>query len=166
MLRKLRIPIIIVVTAVLTQAIGFAVHAGLPDTLRPAGSTRYAVASADSDFTDSTTWSTIAGLSQSISIPAGKYGDVFISYCADQNGTFAGELLRVRALLGGSSALPASALLPVESTSFYVTKCASFYKLNVPDGSRTVRMQWAAQSEGEKNWIVQGRMIVTINIHD
>ena len=163
MFRKLRIPIVIVVTALLTEAVGLAVQAAVPGALRPSGVTRYAVASAnDSVSMSSTSWVDIPGLSQSITIPSGKRGDVFISFCGNGEVVAGSPLSWVRAMVGGRMTEPPAFAL---SGSGNDTDCAEFYKLNVAAGTKNVRMQWGLFGAGTLS--VHARvMIVTVNIHD
>jgi len=166
MLHRLRFVIAGVIIIMVNQAVSFAVSAGMPATMRPAGTTRYAVAYVDDAFTNSVEWANIPGLSQSITIPSGKRADVFVSYCGEHTADYDGEELYVHALVGGSNATPGSALLEAASRFSSITRCASFYKLNVAAGTKTVRMQWAARFDGDRTFLMKGRIIVTINIHD
>ena len=107
MLQKLKIPIIIVVTAILTQLAGYAVHAAMPDALLPAGTTRYAVIYATSGVIihDSDGWVDMPGMIKYITIPSGQTADVIVIFCGLQ-GVETSGILFTRALVRDAAASP------------------------------------------------------------
>ena len=163
MLQKARFLVGAVLVVLTSAAVSYAVSAAVPDSLRPAGSTRYAVAqstAATSDNSGDAGFENMADMATSISIPAGKKGDVMVVYCGE---TVTGDAstIRVRAMAGGSLLGPPN--VPMDTVTTAGMDCATFYKLNVPDGTRTVRMQWHAYTSAT---IWSRTMIVTVNIHD
>ena len=166
MLRKMKIPIIVIVIVLLNQAAGYAVHAAMPDAFRPAGTTRYAVVSASDEVsTSSYGWVNIPGLSQSITIPSGKRGDIMILFCGVIKVSTSPMNQWVSAQVGGSRATPSAVLL--ETTALArESRCSNFYKLNVAAGTKTVRMQWSIDSPAATQYLTERSMIVIVNIHD
>lgn len=161
MLRKFRFVVAGLAIILANQAVGYAVHAAMPDTALAAGSTRYYVASrAAYEVTSSTTWKTLSGMSTTISIPSGKHGDVMVLFCGTGGAT--GGSLYVRAVIGGAAAVPGSILLTDVST--YESHCTYFYKLGLSAGSRAVTMQWHTSTGGTA---AMGNLssIVMVNIH-
>jgi len=167
MLHKLRFVIAGLVIILINQAVSFAVSASVPDSFRPSGSTRYAVASAsDTVPTSSLTFVNIPNLSQSITIPSGKQGDVFVSFCSQLNVNLPSVFVYARALVGSSQASPGSMTLDGATYPSTQTRCATFYKLNVAEGTKTVRMQWAISNAAAAVFAYQRSMLVTVNIHN
>jgi len=169
MFRKLRIPIVIVVTALLTQAVGLAVQAAVPGALRPPGTSRYAAVAAEDEVSISGAldWEDLPGMSQSITIPTGKRGDVFVFFCgmsASTGGAF--TLMYVRAMVGGSSAAPSSLRLNSSSSYFEEARCAGFHKLNIPAGAKAVHMEWMVNDLTGAPKMSVRNMIVIVNLHN
>ena len=167
MLRRFKIPVIVLATVLLNQAAGYAVHASMPDALRPAGTTRYAVAQSTDNvtLTSGDPWSDLPGVATSISIPSGKRGDVMIVFCAEAEGNDAG--LHARAHIGGALAVPDQTLL--QNVEPKASQCTLFYKANVRAGTRMVKIQWmpAGGAVGVSTVGIRDRsMFVTINIHE
>ena len=80
----------------------------------------------------------MTGMSTSITIPAGKRGDVMILFCATVLTDFDGTDMHVRAMVGGSATTPSEVLFhggPIEVESC----CTTFYKLNKPEGTTNVK---------------------------
>ena len=135
---KLRIPIIIVVTAVLTQAVGMVVQAAVPSAFLAAGTTRYAVAQAtDNILTWSPDW--IPALSKTITIPGGKTADIMVIFCGngwtDNNATG----LQVKVQIAGTVASPGEFNFAAESGEIE-GHCAAFYRLGGTHGDVPVRV--------------------------
>jgi hypothetical protein len=167
MFSKLKIPIIIVVTAVMTQLAGYAAHAAMPNAFLPAGTTRYAfVSTAAQASTTSMSFVSLPGLSTSITVPAGKHADVFILFCGDM---ITESFTVVRALVGGSRGAPIEMLVREPSASPLgggETGCANFLKKDVAAGTHTVAMQWrgAGGVAGAYQTIWDRSMVVITNI--
>ncbi len=140
MLRKFKIPIIIVVTAVLTQAVGFAVQAAMPSAFLPSGTTRYAVAqSTAGQLTWSPSWLPL--LSQSIVLPGGKTADIMVIFCG--NGWTNSNLtaLQVKVQIAGVVASPGVVNFAAES-GVIEGHCAAFYRSGGVAGTVPVRVYW------------------------
>ena len=144
MLQKLKIPIIIVVTAILTQLAGYAVHAAMPDALLPAGTTRYATASASSveQTTYAAGWLDLPGMTKYITIPTGKTADVIVVFCGEAISDST-DLVSARALIRDVVASPSEVIL-VYDFIYWSNRCGVFYKANVAAGSPAVKIQWRA----------------------
>jgi len=144
-----------------SAVLAYGVWAIAPNALRPAGTTRYAVVQDSSVIATSDTTYTPTGLQQGITIPSGKVGDVFVSFCAPTK-TTAG-VVWVRAKLGGAVLSPGTFLF--HEGNVYGSNCANFYKLNAAEGTRTVKIEWAITGGmGTANMYGQS-MIITVNIH-
>lgn len=148
----------------LVFAVNSTVSAAVPSALLAAGSTRFAVVSAPVTSglsTSSTSFVDLTGLAASISIPAGKSGDVFILFCAD---LYSGSSNVVaRALIGSAVAAPGGVNVRAPST-LAETQCMNFYKTGVTSGSKTIKMQWKSAGGG----MIQAHersMIVILNLH-
>ncbi len=161
MWRKFKLPVVILVIVLLNQVVGYAVKAAMPETLLPAGTTRYAVTSSGAPLlTFSNVFTNVSGASTYIGIPVGKLGDVFVTFCAEAySGTV--SALQVRAIIGGAVAIPTE-------TNFYeaqliANQCAPFYRLNLGAGTHNVRIQWRA-TNGFAD-LYDRTMTVITNIH-
>ena len=150
--------------ALLSAGIGYAVSAGVPVTLRPAGTTRYAFMTLDTvrGINSTFTWEPTL-LSTSVTIPSGKQADVAVLFCSlnDPNGLG----IYVRAKIGGALLEPeiGGEGMPLNVAGPYQTNCVNFLKTNVSAGTKTVRVEWFAQHAEAYLW---GRsMQVTLNIH-
>lgn len=165
MLQKLKIPIIILVTAILTQLAGYAVHAAMPDALLPDGSTRYAAAVSTSveNVLLSDGWIDLPGMTKFITIPTGKTADVIVIFCGS---SFTGDpaYLSVRALIRDVLASPEAFQLQVSDTVGRSSHCAIFLKTNVASGSPAVKIQWQVTG-GKGATVVSRSMLVIVNIH-
>ena len=106
MLRKLKVPAIVLVAVLLNQVAGYVVHAAVPDAFLASGSTRYAVAYAADEITNSSsTYADIPGMRASISIPEGKRGDVLLLFCAE---SWTDGTTRVSPWIAGAYRTPSS----------------------------------------------------------
>jgi len=150
--------------ALLSAGIGYAVSAGVPVTLRPAGTTRYAFMTSDALRFSQTphTWEPTL-LSTSVTIPSGKTADVAVLFCSfnDPNGQY----IYVRAKIGGALLEPdiAGEGVALRLGGEPQTNCVNFYKPNVAAGTKTIRVEWLAQNAEA---YLRGRsMQVTLNIH-
>ena len=139
--------------------------AAVPDSLRPLGVTRYAFAAGTGTIdTASSTYVPVTGLTQSIVIPSGKRGDVFVFFCAFGQVGSAPSTLSVRAMQGGS--VMGGGLLETYSVPEGETRCANFYKLNVGAGTKNVHMEYSLVSGIGPVYLSSRHMIVVVNIHD
>jgi len=166
MLHKFRFVIAGVIIILVNQVVSFAVSASMPVSLRPAGTTRYAMVTASNATSTSVqlSWADISSLSQTITIPSGKRGDVMVLFCGATTSDESGVSQYVRALVGGAAASPSeSVMVP---TGQKTKHCANFYRLNVPEGTRNVRMQWHNSWEIATHRMYDRSMIVIVNIHD
>ena len=102
MLQKLKIPIIIVVTAILTQLAGYAVHAAMPDALLAAGTTRYAAISYPGVdiVADYEGWVDMTGMIKYIAIPTGHTADVLVIFCGNSRHDRNRRTVYARAMIG------------------------------------------------------------------
>ena len=166
MLQKLKTPIIIVVTAILTQLAGYAVHASMPDALLAAGTTRYAAAIGTTFETIQSTdgWVDLPGMTKYITIPAGKTADVIVIFCGTPSTSISGSVY-ARVTIRGSAALPD--YLPLLSSGDTVaSQCGVFYKSNVTAGSPPVIVQWSVTGPGTPVAAMNWRsMLVIVNTH-
>ncbi len=162
MVQKLRLPIIILIIVVLNQAAGYAVHAAMPDSLLAGGTTRYAVADATALITTtSTTLVDMPGLVTSITIPAGKVGDVMVFFCGNvQSDSYASVSARV----AGVTASPGVVQLNSAGAGGLQSQCVNFYRLGVPSGAKTVKMMWRGAG-GAQQSLLHRSMIVIVNLH-
>jgi hypothetical protein len=162
MWRKFKIPIIIVVTALLTQAVGFAVQAAMPGTFLPAGTTRYAVASSTTnELTWSDGWLPILG--QTITIPGGKTADIMVIFCGngwtDSNST----ALQVKVQIAGVVASPGEVNF-AEQNGVIEGHCAAFYRSGGVAGNVPVRVYWRSTNSAYSVNMYQRSLIVIANI--
>ncbi len=163
MLRKFRFVLAGILIIVVNQAVTYAVSAAQAQSLLAPGTTRYAVVSTTSSTsTTSGTWADLAGLVTNITVPSGKHGDVIILFCGDSNTQ---SVTSVRAKVGGYFAAPsASEIRYNPPAGGSESRCANFYLLNVPAGTRAVKVQWAGTS-GQYSWMFSRSMIVLVNMH-
>lgn len=161
MLQKFKLPIVILVIVVLNQAAGYAVHAAMPETLLASGTTRYAVAQATGMIYMSSTSLVDTGLSKTITIPAGKTGDVMVFFCAN---TQSQSYAYAYALVGSVGASPGLVQLRNHGDVGSESQCVNFYRLGVPAGTKTVKIQWKGY-DTLGQWMYQRSMIVIVNIH-
>ena len=150
---------------VLTSAmVSYAVSASIPNTLLPAGTTRYAFVTASGQvLTPSSSFVNLPGLSTSITIPAGQTGDVMIFFCG---ASYAENFTLVRALVGGSRASPPEVQLREGATTGSESQCANFVKKAVPAGTHTVTMQWRGPGPaGPVQFMYDRSVIVVVNLH-
>jgi hypothetical protein len=163
MLRKLKLPIIGLVFVLANQAVGFAVHAAMPDAFLAQGTTRYAVAqSATSEVTHSGAWATVPGMYTTISIPAGKVGDVMGIFCGDAYADHNATALQVRAVVAGIVAAPG--YVNFQNEQVVQHQCATFYRTGVGAGTNVVGIQWRSSDGLDTVRLWQRSMIVTVNI--
>ena len=165
MLKKLKIPIIIAVTALLTQFAGYAVQAAMPPAFLPAGTTRYAVLY---NFTPQTLYGSsvyqdIPGTTKYITIPGGQTADLLISVCA-QVAVSTGDGVQVRALVRGQPATPG--LVSFDPGTTYQQECATFSMTGVTAGQPPIKLQVHVGGAYPDNVLVdEVHMIVTANLH-
>ena len=161
--RRFKIPIIIILTAVLTQAAGYAVRAALPEALLTAGSTRYAAAYYPALYTVSYTgdWQDLTGMTKYITIPTGQTADVFVSFCALlQKGTAAS--VSTRALLRSEPASPPGLeFVPATTPS---NQCADYFWTNVSAGQPPIKIQMYV-TPATNVYVQHATMLVTVNLH-
>ena len=166
MLARISLLIAALSLIVATVSVGFAVSAAAPDSFRPAGTTRYAVASGSaSAYTKSLSWVDIPDLATSITVPAGMRADVFVDFCAVAYTVNADDDMAVRALVGASTPTPSEMLFHFVTVD-WESQCATFERLNVPEGTRTVHMQWRGSITQGGQYMSSRNMIVTANIHN
>jgi hypothetical protein len=171
MLRKFKLVVAGLLVVLVSGVVSYAVSAAVPETLLAAGASRYAVTSVSADapvVTTSRSFVDVPGLSTSITIPAGKTGDVIVLFCGEAHSA-AGTVV-VRALVGPAAALPTSMTIQegVAITTGFTSRCANFYKLGVGAGAKTVKMQFRDQAPGMFPYPEQlshRSMIVIVNIH-
>jgi hypothetical protein len=105
------------------------------------------------------------GLSASITVPAGKVGDVIVVWC----GMVASDsAMMVRALIGGSVGKPDNMQVRIQHAEVGAeTTCATFYRGSIPAGTRTVKMQWAAHMlyPSTQQRMFNRSMLVILNLH-
>jgi len=152
----------LVASVILNQA----VSAAVPNALLPTGTTRYAfVRSSSAVSTTSTSFVNLPGLSTSITIPAGKVGDVMVYFCGQ---TITESFTTVRVRIGATGGPPSETQIRENtSTGGGETQCAQFAKANIPSGTHTVRMQWRGSTffPGDQQQMFERSMIVVANIH-
>lgn len=143
--------------------LSYAASAASTEGSLTAGTTRYAVVSATNNiYTNFNTFVGLPGLSTTITIPSGKKGDVMVSFCGE---VWSDGYLVVRALIGGVVAAPPQMEL-FNGGNDFESRCANFYRLNVPSGNVPVKMQWMGlYSYAGTQWIIDRTMMVTANIH-
>ncbi len=157
---RLAIAGIIVVAA--SGLVSYAVSAAMPDSLVPAGGTRYAAVGTGTEaLTSDPMYTDLAGVSTNISIPSGKHGDVFVFFCGETWSTTSAAM--VHAVIAGTASAPVQ-LREVEGTAARESQCANFFKLGVGAGTRNVKMQWASR-DGNQQAMYQRSMFVVVNIH-
>ena len=161
MLHKLRFVIAGLVIILVNQVVTFAVAARVPQSLRPSGTTRYAMAqtTTTADNTSSGNWIP-TGLATSVTVPAGKKADVMVVFCSVGDGD--GNVISVRAKIGGAVLLPSPGVT-LMSVSFTGSHCATFYKTGVGEGTKIVRAEWRSFAAGAN--LLERSMIVTLNTY-
>jgi hypothetical protein len=159
-MRKLKYVMAGVLIVVANQAVNYAVSAAVPSAVLPPGSTTYAVAkAADHISTFNTVYSNVKDMSVSITIPAGKHGDVMILFCGQASSS---ATLTVRALVAGKGASPGPVIF--HEGSPFGSNCAAFYKVGVGEGTKTVKIQWKTFTSSVSDMFARS-MIVTVNVH-
>ena len=158
MLRQFRFVVAGIAIILANLAASSAVSASMTQAALPVGTTRYAVASATTTVLNgSKSFKDMAGLVTSISIPAGKHGDVMVTFCAS---VFSGLGVYAQVLVGGLVATPGPMPFPANDLSY----CLSFYKVGIAAGIQSVRVQWRV-GPGIGSASASARdMIVTVNI--
>lgn len=164
MLRKLKVAAIVLVAVLLNQVAGYVVHAAVPDAFLASGSTRYAVAYAADEITNSSnTYADIPGMRASISIPEGKRGDVLLLFCAE---SWTDGATRVAPWIAGAYGTPSSTQIRISPPGgFAESRCFNFHRLNVHAGTKIVKMQWREAGGGTSSLGVR-HMIVIVNLHN
>jgi hypothetical protein len=161
MLRKFRFVIAAIAIIAANQAASYAVSASMAQTYIPAGTTRYALASATAEVLYAgSTFKDVPGMATSITIPTGKHGDVMVLFCGD-----VASLVDVQAqvLVGGAAATPGIRELGPRTDAAYGSRCAAFYKTGATAGTKLVKVQWKPGSVGTIG--VHARtMLVTVNV--
>jgi hypothetical protein len=162
MFQKLKIPIIIVITALVTQLADRVVEAAAPSAFLPAGTIRLATAasSAVENIYNYEGWQDLPGMTKYVTIPGGQVADVVVTFCAAVSATDTGRLY-TRAFIGGSLAAPSSVTL--KTGVEFSSHCAVFYKTNVAAGSPSVRIQVMHSGGGATAY--ERSMVVIANIH-
>jgi len=150
-----------------TLALSSSVSAAVANSLRPAGSTRYAMVQSTTEAYDNAVdsgFEDMPGMATSISVPTGKKGDVMVVFCGATSAESA-AWIALRAKAGGSVLSPTAVHVDAELDAVFNPRnhCATFYRNNLPEGTRTVKMQWYTGT-GASVW--DRNMIVTVNIHD
>ncbi len=160
MLKKFKLPLVIVVIVLLNQAVTYAVQAAVPTALLPGGTTRYTVAQATGMISTSSNlvWAE-TGLSKAISIPVGKTADVIVLFCAN---TVSSSYMQAQVLVGTSVAAPGLVQLRNHGDVGGESQCANFYAVAVPAGIRTVKVQWKGY-DTQTQWMYERSMIVIVN---
>lgn len=161
MLKRFKLPIVIVVIVLLNQAAGYAVQAAMPDVMLASGTTRYAVAQSMTPISIKTTALVDTGLSKGISIPAGKTADVIVLFCAD---VISPSFAYAQAMVGTVAALPGLVPLRASGDNGGESQCANFYALGVGAGWKTVKIQWRGY-DTQQQMMFYRTMIVIVNIH-
>jgi hypothetical protein len=158
MLRKLKFVVAGLIIIFANQAVGYAVHAAMPDTALAAGTTRYYIVSTTTAWgTTKTTWDLVPD-TITINIPSGKHGDVMILYCASS--TASGKSY-VRATIAGTPAVPSSVLFA--EVPGYGAHCAHYYRLGLAAGYKGIVLQ-AHTSAGGSMVLGERTLLVTVNI--
>jgi hypothetical protein len=159
-MRKFQLILAAVVVVATSGLVSYAVSASVPSALLTAGTPRYAVAYATNGIlTTDTLWHG-AGLSTTITIPAGKTGDVIVSICAESySGT--PSALMVRVVVGGIIAAPLQMQFAGEEV--IESHCGNFWRLGVPAGNVFVSTLWRATNTSAN--LYNRSMVVTVNIH-
>lgn len=172
MLQRFKIPIIIVVTALLTQLAGYAVHASIPDALLPAGTTRYATLHSEDYFqtiVGGDGWVDVNHSTKYISIPGGQTADLMIIACTElrQNlSSLATDNIRVRALVRNVPASPAPVTLHLRTPgAFFEEECATFTMSNVAAGQPAIKLQMLLPTMFYSADVGAISMIVIVNTH-
>ncbi len=161
MLRRFKLPIVVIAIVILNQAAGYAVQAAVPSVVFPSGTTRYAVVSAtDNILVTDTLWHAVSGLSTTLNIPAGKTGDAIILFCAEAYSP-SDSALFARAMVGTSAATPPEFIIAEQPV--IESHCATFYKTGLAAGNRTFKMQWRASNTYAD--LYDRTMTVILNIH-
>ena len=140
------------------------VSAAMPDALLPAGSTRYGavgVAATSATGTNSASFTNLPGLSTTITIPAGKKGDVMVFFCGTIDAS-TNNYAYVRAKVGSSVARP-DEVVAWEFNSTQQNSCVNFFKTGVDAGTHTVKMQWKSDN-GTIIGAWARSMIVIVNV--
>jgi hypothetical protein len=151
-------------------AIGIALGVGAttlaigPDTkaFRPAGTTRYAWASAnDAQNTSSTTMVDMPNMSTTITIPAGKKADLFITFSGAMNTADAGS---IRAIIDSSASVAAPGTVQVvwNIAGGAAAHGFTFHKV-VGNGDHTVKIQWSTLTSS--TFVSDRSLMVTANIY-
>ena len=164
MLHKFRFVIAGLIIILVNQAVTFAVSARMPNALRPAGTTRYAMAQSDAQLYVGpvAAWQP-SGLATSVTIPAGKTADVTVLFCSE--GYAAGNAIFARAKIGAALLAPNSAgsgVRLIAGTNNLESHCVNFYRAAVSDGTKTVKVEWSATHVSA--YLQDRSMIVILNI--
>jgi hypothetical protein len=135
-----------------------------PFGFRPAGDTRYAFKSVDVSSPATTTSSTyvdMTGMTVSLTTPADKKADLFITFNAELNGC---NGLYVRAVVDSNVAAPGQALLfshaggSAEAHGFTWSR-------SVGPGAHTVRIQWLVLTGCSQGFAGVRTLFVIANIY-
>ena len=161
MYRRSRFVIAALLVVLTSAVVSYAVSARVPQTLRPSGTTRYAMAQSSTGVNNTSVNNFIpTGLATSVTIPAGKHADVMVVFCSGGDGD--DSFLTVRGKIGGSVLLPADGFNLMIGPYITGTHCATFYKTGVGEGTKTVKVEWKALAAGA--YLNDRSMIVTLNI--
>ena len=130
------------------------------------GTTRYAFASVNVSSPATTTSSSfvdLPGMSVSVSIPANKTAELFITFSSELNGCGA---IYVRAIVGSSAniAAPGAALL-FSHTGGSAEAHGFTWMRSVGTGSHTVKIQWQNVGGCTQDFAGVRSLFVTANVH-
>ena len=164
MSRKSRFVVAGIILVAASVAVTLAVSAAVPSNFLPAGTTHYAVSSVSSASTHSLTFGPVPGLYQTFYVPGGAHADILIFFCGDFGVTLTNVNTYMRAVVNGALATPSIATIDGGLTSL-PTRCANFNMLNVPSGTKTVRMQWSVSNGAATANMQNGTMTLIVNIH-
>ena len=165
MIRKSQFVAASLIVILLSAAISYAVSASTKVSLLPTGSTRYALDVEENQLNVGApvTWEPTL-LSTSVTVPAGKTADVTVLFCAAANA--AGSFTKVRAKIGGALLLPSDGgggISFAANNATVESHCMNFTRKNVPQGTKTVQIQWYNGAAGAQ--LFSRHMFVILNIH-
>ncbi len=149
-----------------SAGVSYAVSASVPSTLLAPGTTRYAFIQKANQL-DLTTpqlyhWIS-AGVTTSVTIPAGKHADVITLFCSVA-GT--DSFIRVRAFIGSTLLEPSGGLNGVNlvmAPTMGQNECISFQKAGVSAGTKNVNVYWLGISTNSH--LMNRSLVVILNIH-
>lgn len=163
MLQRFKIPIIILVTVLLNQAAGYAVHAAVPNDFLPAGKTQYAIVQdgGPSGVFPELGWVDLRGASTTLDIPPGRKADLMIVFCGEMLGAGTATV-SMRVFVASVVATPSETQMDQGGPDIE-SKCAIFFVPNAPGGEMTIKAQW--KTSGEVANMGNRSMLVIANLH-